>query len=99
MREPDWRPETAHGGTPMWGWVIIANVLCFILQFTVNGFYANLALVPEALKQGCWIQSYDSKPAESVRVINQPLADLVEDPTPDPLGAGRGAGHGDRGTG
>lgn len=52
MREPDWRPETARGGTPMWGWVIIANVLCFILQFTVNGFYANLALVPEALKQG-----------------------------------------------
>jgi len=52
MREPDWQPETTHGGTPMWGWLIIANVLCFILQFTVNGFYSNLALVPELLKQG-----------------------------------------------
>jgi len=52
MREPDWRPETVHGGTPMWGWLIIANVLCFILQYTVNGFYSHLALYPELLKQG-----------------------------------------------
>jgi len=52
MREPDWQPETAHGGTPMWGWLIIANVLCFILQYTVKGFYSYLALYPELLKQG-----------------------------------------------
>ena len=53
MREPDWQPETAHGGTPMWGWLIIANVLCFILQYTVKGFfYSHLALYPELLKQG-----------------------------------------------
>ena len=52
MREPDWRPETAHGGTPMWGILIIANVLCFILQYTVNGFYSNLALYPALLKEG-----------------------------------------------
>ena len=52
MREPDWQPETAHGGTPMWGWLIIANVLCFILQYIVKGFYSHLALYPELLKQG-----------------------------------------------
>jgi len=52
MREPDWQPETARGGTPMWGWLIIVNVLCFILQYTVKGFYSNLALYPEFLKQG-----------------------------------------------
>ncbi len=52
MREPDWQPETAHGGTPMWGWIIMANVLCYILQYTVKGFYSNLALYPELLKQG-----------------------------------------------
>ena len=52
MREPDWQPETGHGGTPMWGWLIIANVLCFILQYTVKGFYSHLALYPELLKQG-----------------------------------------------
>ena len=52
MREPDWQPETAPGGTPMWGWLIIANVLCFILQFTLKGFYSNLALYPALLQQG-----------------------------------------------
>ncbi|MDC0219169.1 rhomboid family intramembrane serine protease [Verrucomicrobia bacterium] len=52
MREPDWRPETTHGGTPMWGILIIANVLCFILQYTVKGFYSNLALYPALLKEG-----------------------------------------------
>ena len=52
MREPDWRPETTHGGTPMWGILIIANVLCFILQYTVKGFYSNLALYPALLKDG-----------------------------------------------
>jgi membrane associated rhomboid family serine protease len=53
MREPDWQPETAHVGTPMWGWLIIANVLCFILQYTVKKWvYSHLALYPELLKQG-----------------------------------------------
>ena len=52
MREPDWQPETAHGGTPMWGWLIIANVLCYVLQFTVAGFESNLMLTPDELKQG-----------------------------------------------
>ena len=52
MREPDWQSDSPRGGTPMWGWVIIVNVLCFILQFTLKGFYANLALYPEFLRQG-----------------------------------------------
>jgi len=52
MREPDWQSETARDGTPMWGWLIIANVLCFILQYTVEGFDSNLALYPDLLKQG-----------------------------------------------
>ena len=55
MREPDWRPETTHGGTPMWGWLIIANVLCYALQQTIfndYGFLPKLVLSPDLLKQG-----------------------------------------------
>ena len=55
MREPDWRPETTHGGTPMWGWLIIANVLCYALQQTIfedYGFLPKLVLSPDLLEQG-----------------------------------------------
>ena len=53
MREPDWRPATGGGGTPMWGMVIIANIVCFALQFILDGnLVGSLMMRPSAIAEG-----------------------------------------------
>jgi len=53
MREPDWRPATGAGGTPMWGIIIIANVVCFALQFVLDeNFVRSLMMRPTAIVEG-----------------------------------------------
>jgi len=53
MREPDWRPATGAGGTPMWGIIIIANVVCFALQFVLDeNFVRSLMMRPTAIVDG-----------------------------------------------
>jgi membrane associated rhomboid family serine protease len=53
MREPDWRPATGGGSTPMWGMVIIANVVCFALQFILDrNLVGSLMMRPSAIAEG-----------------------------------------------
>ena len=52
MREPEWRPEVARTGVSLCLTLIIINVVCFILQHTIEGFDESLALFPSSLAQG-----------------------------------------------
>ena len=52
MREPDWRPAAAQGGISLCLTLIIANVICYVLQHTVRGFEGALALFPQRLQEG-----------------------------------------------
>ena len=52
MREPDWRPAAARSGISLCLTLIIANVICFVLQHTVRGFEEALALFPQRLQEG-----------------------------------------------
>ena len=52
MREPDWRPEVTRRGVSLCLKLIIINVVCFILQHSIQGFDESLALFPSRLTQG-----------------------------------------------
>ena len=52
MREPDWRPEVTRRGVSLCLKLIIINVVCLILQHSIQGFDESLALFPSRLTQG-----------------------------------------------
>jgi len=51
MRGPDWRPEAPQGGVSWCLKLIIINVICFVLQHTIDEFGDGLRLGSHDLKQ------------------------------------------------
>lgn len=52
MREPEWRPNKAHGGVSWCLKLIIINIIFYVLQHTVPGFEDGLVLYHDQLAQG-----------------------------------------------